>query len=66
MPGQQKPPRADEIRRLIERVDGQLREAERLRNFVNDRARRGEFWPDRRKSPRIPQSDRSDSSTESA
>jgi hypothetical protein len=46
----------DEIRRVIERVDGQLREAERLRSYVNERSRRQAFFPDRRKAPRLPES----------
>lgn len=44
----------DDIRGLIEQVDGQLREAERLRSYANERQRRSEFFPDRRKTPRIP------------
>jgi hypothetical protein len=54
MSQQRKTPTADEIRSLIEQVDGQLREAERLRNFANERNRRIDFFPDRRKTPRIP------------
>ena len=46
----------DDIRGLIEKVDGQLREAELIRGFVSDRARRTEFFPERRKIPRIPSS----------
>ena len=46
----------DDIRGLIEKVDGQLREAELLRSYVSDRARRTEFFPERRKVPRIPSS----------
>jgi hypothetical protein len=44
----------DDIRGLIEKMDGQLREAELIRSYVNDRARRTEFFPERRKVPRIP------------
>jgi hypothetical protein len=44
----------DEIRGLIERVDGQLREAERLRGYSDERTRRREFFPERRTLPRIP------------
>ena len=47
---------ADEIRRVIERVDGQLREAERLRSYVNERSRGSAFFPERRKTPRLPES----------
>ena len=46
----------DEIRRVIERVDGQLREAERLRSYVNERSRGSAFFPERRKTPRLPES----------
>jgi hypothetical protein len=45
----------DDIRALIERVDDQLREAQRLRSYVNERSRRGEWWPERRRVPRVPQ-----------
>jgi hypothetical protein len=44
------------IRSLIEQIDGQLREAARLRNYANDRSRANDLWPDRRKTPRIPKS----------
>jgi hypothetical protein len=54
MSQQRKTPTADEIRSLIEQVDGQLREAEQLRNYANERRRANDFWPDRRKYPRIP------------
>jgi hypothetical protein len=47
-------PMPDEIRSLLERVDGQLREAERLRNFANEQSRRTDYYPDRRKTPRVP------------
>jgi hypothetical protein len=46
----------DEIRRVIERVDGQLREAERLRSYVNEHSRAAAFFPERRKTPRLPES----------
>ena len=46
----------DDIRGLIEKVDGQLREAELIRGYVSYRARRTEFFPERRKVPRIPSS----------
>jgi hypothetical protein len=45
---------AEDIRGLIEQVDGQLREAERLRTYVHDRHRRPAFFPERRRAPRIP------------
>lgn len=48
MSEQRKRPTPDEIRGLIEQVDGQLREAERLRNYADERARRKEFFPERR------------------
>ena len=46
----------DDIRGLIDQVDGQLREAELIRGYMRDRARRTEFFPERRKVPRIPSS----------
>jgi hypothetical protein len=54
---------ADEIRSLIERVDGELREAERLRNYADERNRRPEFFPERRKRPRVPTGSDEDSSS---
>ena len=54
MSEQRKPPTPDDIRSLIEKVDGQLREAERLRSYANERNRRSEFYPDRRQTPRVP------------
>jgi hypothetical protein len=47
----------DEIRDLITRVDGELRQAEILRNYANERQRRADFFPERRQAPRIPRSD---------
>ena len=46
---------SDDIRGLIEQIDGLLREAERLRSYADERNRRTPFWPERRKMPRIPQ-----------
>jgi hypothetical protein len=54
MSEQRKTHTPDEIRSLIEQVDGQLRQAERLRSYVSDQNRRGGFYPERRKTPRIP------------
>ena len=54
MSEQRKTHTSDEIRSLIEQVDGQLREAERLRSYVNDQNRRRDFFPERRRTPRIP------------
>src|SRR5688572_22080782 len=47
-------PTPDEIRRLIEQVDGRLREGEQLRSYVKDRSPRN-FSPERRTTPRIPE-----------
>jgi len=58
-----KPPTPHEIRRLIERIDGQLREAERLRVYANERPRRAEFYPERRKTPRFTSTANEDSSS---
>lgn len=41
-------------RSLIEELDRRLLEAERLREYVNDRSRQSHFWPDRRRTPRLP------------
>jgi hypothetical protein len=51
---EQKPQDTDteEIRSVIERVDGELREAEVIRSYINER--RTPFYPERRKAPRIP------------
>ena len=45
----------DDIRGLIEQFDDRLREAQELRSYVNERSRRGEWWPERRRAPRVPQ-----------
>jgi hypothetical protein len=52
-------PAPKDIRSVIEEVDGELREAERIRSYINER--RIPFYPERRKTPRVPQreSDRS-------
>ena len=52
-----KPPKpdAEEIRSVIEQVDGELREAERIRSYINER--RTPFYPERRKTPRVPERD---------
>jgi hypothetical protein len=55
MSEQRKSSTADQIRSLIEQVDSQLREAERLRGYVREASRRGDFFPERRKQPRVPQ-----------
>lgn len=34
-----------DIRGLIEQIDGELREAERLRNYAHERSRRREVFP---------------------
>jgi hypothetical protein len=51
---ERKKPTLDEIRGLIEQVDGRLREAEQLRSHVNERNRRAPGWPDRRRAARVP------------
>jgi hypothetical protein len=47
----------DSIRDLIENVDEQLHEARLIRGYLNDRSRRSQFFPERRKAPRIPSMD---------
>ena len=54
MSEQRKTHTPDDIRNLIEQVDGQLREAEKLRSYANERHKRKDFFPERRKHPRIP------------
>jgi hypothetical protein len=55
-------PRSEQIRALIEEVDRVRSESEGVINQA-DRARKSSFWPDRRRSLRIPSSpDRSDGS----
>ena len=44
----------ERIRKLLDDIDVRLRHAERLRSFADDRRRRGEFYPDRRQSSRVP------------
>ena len=45
--------RSERIRALIEEVDRVRRESERMTNHV-ERSMKRPFWPDRRKSMRIP------------
>ena len=40
---------------LFREVDARLREAERLRNFV-EHQQRSDFYPERRRNTRVPQS----------
>jgi hypothetical protein len=51
--------RADEqrARDLIEQIDVCLRDAERLRNYVENRRVNRPFWPDRRRNSRVPASE---------
>lgn len=46
-------PRSEEIRALIEEVDRVRSESERVRAQLDDSMKRP-FWPDRRRSTRIP------------
>jgi hypothetical protein len=64
MSEQRKENSADDIRNLIEEVDGRLREAERIRSYVNERAGRPAWWPERRRVPRVPPTDEPDRSTD--
>jgi hypothetical protein len=45
--------RSEQIRALIEEADRVRRESERVRSQL-DRSMKQPFWPDRRRSPRIP------------
>jgi hypothetical protein len=52
--------RSEQIRALIEEVDRVRGESERMTSHV-DRSMKNTFWPDRRRSPRVPSpSDRCD------
>ena len=50
------PERRDEerLRKLLDDIDGRLRDAERLRSQADDRRRRPAFYPERRRSDRVP------------
>jgi hypothetical protein len=45
--------RAEQIRALIEEIDRVRTESEQMRSHA-DRSMKNHFWPDRRRSPRIP------------
>jgi hypothetical protein len=47
--------RSEQIRALIEEVDRVRSESERMRSEA-DRSMKHPFWPERRRSPRIPSS----------
>ena len=47
----------DDLRELVERIKERLRDAERLRNHAEERRRQPAFWPDRRRSSRVPDLD---------
>ena len=44
----------ERLRKLMDDIDVRLRDAERLRNHVDQRQRSGPFYPDRRHSDRVP------------
>ena len=48
--------RAEQIRALIEEMDRVRNESERVRSQA-DRAMKHSFWPDRRRTPRMPSPD---------
>jgi hypothetical protein len=54
MSEQRKSHTPDEIRSLIAQVDGQLRQSQLLRSYIDERSRRNDCWPERRRVPRIP------------
>ena len=51
--------RSDRIRALIEEVDRVRHESERVTSHL-ERSMKSPFWPERRRSPRIPPSDKPD------
>jgi hypothetical protein len=51
----------DLMRELIDQIDAQLREAERVRNMADEQFRDRPFWPERRRSRRSPDPDDPDS-----
>jgi hypothetical protein len=55
----------DDLRDLVERIKERLRDAERLRNHVEQWRRQPAFWPDRRRSSRVPDLDDSSHSHDS-
>jgi hypothetical protein len=54
MSEQRKTHTSDEIRSLIAQMDRQLRQAELLRSYIDERSRQNDVWPERRRVPRIP------------
>jgi hypothetical protein len=46
--------RNDQLRIVLEQIDERLRDAERLRNHVRQRAEQEPYWPDRRLHSRVP------------
>ena len=55
----------DHLRELLEQIDAHLRDAERLRDYV-EHSRERSFWPDRRRIGRIPAPDSDDDSRRKA
>jgi hypothetical protein len=51
--------RSDRIRALIEEVDRVRHESERMTSHL-ERSMKNPFWPDRRRSPRVPGSEKPD------
>jgi hypothetical protein len=51
--------RSDRIRALIEEVDRVRHESERMTSHL-EHSMRNPFWPDRRRSPRVPRSEKPD------
>jgi hypothetical protein len=49
------PPSLEEIKGLIERVDEVCRESQRVRDQANHSMRRQAFWPERRRTVRLPE-----------
>ena len=57
--------RTEQIRALIEEMDRVRHEAEQVRNQA-DRSMKHAFWPDRRRSSRMPDAGRSDDNNSAA
>jgi hypothetical protein len=55
--GTREPTWSERIRDLIDEVDRVRNESERVRGHA-DRAMKEPFWPDRRREPRLPPSDK--------
>jgi hypothetical protein len=57
--------RVEQLRALLEEIDRVRRESERVTSHL-DRTLKQPFWPDRRRTPRIPSPGHSEENTDAA